>query len=166
MITVFFGQPSSGKTTLAREYALRLELDNPYICLEKIDGDSIRDLFLNQDYSKEGRIKNINRISDIAYYLQRNLMDDVVISAVYPYKQCRNYINFLNSNIAFPDPILWVYLHHTDERERDNYAVADFDTIEDNHQIKNLIKLNTTEHGIEECIEKVLSFRGSLSNLT
>lgn len=166
MITVFFGQPSSGKTTLAREYALRLLLENPYINLEKIDGDSIRDLFLNQDYSKEGRIKNINRISDIAYYLEYNLMDDVIISAVYPYTVCRNYLIFLNSNIAFSDPILWVYLHHTDERERDNYAVADFDTIEDNHQIKNLIKLNTTEHGIEDCIKKVLSFRRSLSDHT
>jgi adenylylsulfate kinase-like enzyme len=166
MITVFFGQPNSGKTTLARKYAMALELENTYIALEKIDGDNIRDLFLNGDYSKEGRIKNINRISDIAYYLQCTLMNEVVVSAVYPYKECRDYLNILNKNTPFSEPILWVYLYHTDIRERDNYAVADFDTIEDNHQIKNLIKINTTEHGIKECIEKVLSFRGSLSNLT
>lgn len=49
MITVFFGQPSSGKTTLANEYAMALELENPYIALEKIDGDNIRNLFLNTD---------------------------------------------------------------------------------------------------------------------
>jgi adenylylsulfate kinase-like enzyme len=164
MITVFFGQPNSGKTTLARKYALTIELKDPYIALEKIDGDNIRDLFLNKDFSKEGRIKNINRISDIAYYLQCTLMDDVVISAVYPYIECRDYLELLNKNIPFSDPILWVYLHHTDVRERDKYAVADFDTIEDNHQFKNLIKLNTTEYGIEECIEKVLSFRRSLPN--
>jgi len=164
MITIFFGQPNSGKTTLANKYALEIELKNPYISLEKIDGDGIRELFQNKDFSREGRIKNINRISDIAHYLQNTIMDDVVISAVYPYKECRDYITFLNSNIPFSDPILWVYLVHTDERERDKYAVADFDTIEDNHQFKNLIKLNTTEHGIEECIKKVLSFRRSLPN--
>ena len=166
MITVFFGQPNSGKTTLARNYALALELENPYIALEKIDGDNIRDLFQNKDFSKEGRIKNINRISDIAYYLQCTLMDDVVISAVYPYRECRDYLDLLNKNIPFSDPIFWVYLVHTDVRERDKYAVADFDTIEITNNLKNLIKLNTTEHGIEECIEKVLSFRGSLSNPT
>jgi hypothetical protein len=166
MITVFFGQPSSGKTTLARKYAMEIEFDYPYNSLEKIDGDNIRDLFLNKDFSKEGRIKNINRISDIAYYLQCSLMDDVVISAVYPYKECRDYLDLLNKNIPFSEPILWVYLVHTDVRERDKYAVADFDTIEDNHQIPNLIKINTTEHGIEECIKKVLSFRWSLSNPT
>jgi len=164
MITVFFGQPNAGKTTLARKYSLALELKNPYLNLEKIDGDTIRDMFKNKDFSKEGRIKNINRISDIAYYLQSSLMDDIVISAVYPYKECRDYLELLNKNIPFSDPILWVYLLHTDVRERDKYAVADFDIIEDNHQIKNLIKINTTEHGIEECIEKVLSFRRSLPN--
>lgn len=164
MITVFFGQPSSGKTTLANEYAMALELENPYIALEKIDGDNMRNLFLNTDYSKEGRIKNLNRISDIAHYLHATLMDDVVISAVYPYSDCRLHLYCLNKNIPFAEPILWVYLHHSDVRERDNFAVADFETIEDNHQIPNLIKINTTEHGIKECIEKVLSFRRSLSN--
>jgi adenylylsulfate kinase-like enzyme len=162
MITVFFGQPNSGKTTLARKYALELYLNDPYIKLDRIDGDDIRELFLNQDYSKEGRIKNINRISDISFYLQCTLMNEVVISAVYPYKESRDYLHKLNN--SYSEPILWVYLHHTDERERDNYAVSDFDTIEDNHQIPNLIKINTTEHGIEECIKKVLSFRRSLSD--
>jgi adenylylsulfate kinase-like enzyme len=166
MITVFFGQPNSGKTILARKYSLELCINDPYIKLDKIDGDCIRALFVNGDYSKEGRIKNINRISDIAYYLQCTLMNEVVVSAVYPYKECRDYLNILNKNTPFSEPILWVYLYHTDIRERDNYAVADFDTIEDNHQIPNLIKLNTTEHGIEECIKKVLSFRRSLSNRT
>jgi len=166
MITVFFGQPNSGKTTLARKYYLELLINDPYIKVDKIDGDDIRYLFLNQDYSKEGRIKNINRISDIAYYLQCTLMNEVVVSAVFPYKECRDYLDSLNKNIPFSEPILWIYLHHTDMRERDKYAVADFDTIEDNHQIPNLIKLNTTENGIEECIKKVLSFRGSLSNRT
>jgi len=164
MITIFFGQPNSGKTTLARKYAMEIEYDYPYNSLEKIDGDSIRDMFKNKDFSKEGRIKNINRISDIAFYLHTTLMDDVVISAVYPYAECRDYLNFLNNNSPLSEPIMWVYLVHTDERERDKYAVTDFDTIEDNHQIKNLIKINTTEHGIEECIQKVLSFRWSLSN--
>ena len=67
MIVVLFGQPCSGKTTLAKE----LKAYN-------IDGDKLRTVFTNKDYSKEGRIKNLNRASDIAHYLNQSV-DDIRI---------------------------------------------------------------------------------------
>ena len=51
MIIVLFGQPHSGKTTLAKQFPSS----------RTIDGDELRELFANKDYSKEGRIRNLNR---------------------------------------------------------------------------------------------------------
>jgi adenylylsulfate kinase len=79
MIIVLFGQPHSGKSTLAAE----LDAHN-------IDGDKLRELFSNKDYSREGRIKNLNRASDIAHYLN-SVGEPVVLSLVYPYKEARDY---------------------------------------------------------------------------
>jgi len=79
MIVVLFGQPHSGKTTLAQE----LEFEELYDY--HIDGDHLRTMFKNTNYSKEGRISNLNRASDIATYLHYN-GNDVVLSLVYPYR--------------------------------------------------------------------------------
>ena len=53
-----------------------------------IDGDQLRELFPNTDYSKEGRYKNIAKAFDIAKYLD-NSGNDVVISLVSPYRELR-----------------------------------------------------------------------------
>ena len=42
MIIVLFGQPHSGKSTLAKEFST----------YRNIDGDRLRELFTNKDYSK------------------------------------------------------------------------------------------------------------------
>ena len=68
MIVVLFGQPCSGKTTLAKE----LKAYN-------VDGDKLRTIFTNKDYSKEGRIKNLNRASDIAHYLNQSIDDGRIV---------------------------------------------------------------------------------------
>jgi adenylylsulfate kinase-like enzyme len=62
MIVVFYGQPSSGKTTLAKLLQETIFLQNqptPVI----IDGDEIRSIFKDTDYSKDGRLKNLKRIN-------------------------------------------------------------------------------------------------------
>ena len=84
MIIVLFGQPACGKTTLAKKIA-----ENDFI---HIDGDDLRDIFKNKDYSREGRIKNLNRASDIAKYLSYK-GSNVVLSLVYPYEEARKYFD-------------------------------------------------------------------------
>ena len=90
MIYLFTGQPGSGKTTLAKklQFWLQTEKKNWRKSVFHIDGDQLRELFPNTDYSKEGRYKNINKAFDIAKYLD-SCDNDVVISLVSPYRELR-----------------------------------------------------------------------------
>lgn len=139
MIIILFGQPHSGKSTLASILETKLPADN-------IDGDELRELFVNKDYSREGRIKNLNRASDIAHFLnyKNRQYVHVVLSLVYPYKETRDYLNNLT------DDVLWIYLHYEGERGREAYHVKDFelDLLEE-----NVLSLNTSRLNIDECID-------------
>ena len=90
MTYLFTGQPGSGKTTLAKKLQMWLQTDkkNWRKSVFHIDGDQLRELFPNTDYSKEGRYKNIGKAFDIAKYLDAS-GNDVVISLVSPYKELR-----------------------------------------------------------------------------
>jgi adenylylsulfate kinase-like enzyme len=90
MIYLFTGQPGSGKTTLAKKLQFWLQTDkkNWRKSVFHIDGDQLRELFPNKDYSKEGREKNIQKAFDIAKYLD-DCGNDVVISMVSPYIEMR-----------------------------------------------------------------------------
>ena len=138
MIIVLFGQPHSGKTTLAKELS-----DNSVF--HNIDGDVVRDVFKNKDYSREGRIKNLNRASDIAVYLDLSKESDVVLSLVYPYKEARDYLNSLSDNVK------WVYLHYEGERGREKFHVDDFELYSE----ENILSLDTSKYSIYECINKI-----------
>lgn len=118
MILVLFGQPHSGKSTLAKY--LKAYLKDSNIVYSHVDGDELRSLFKNKDYSKEGRIKNLQKASDIGHYLS-SVIQVVILSLVYPYKEAREYLNELNSEV------MWVYLHYEGERGREEYHVEDFD---------------------------------------
>lgn len=135
MITVLFGQPHSGKSTIAKQ----LKGHN-------IDGDNLRELFSNKDYSKEGRIKNLNRASDIAIYLD-SLGYSVILSLVYPYKEAREYLNNLCNEVK------WIYLTYDEKRGRESFHVEDFDY----PSKENVLHLNTSKLSIEECVNKIKS---------
>jgi GTPase SAR1 family protein len=149
MIVVLFGQPHSGKTTLANN--LRgLWSDGESSLQNWIDGDGVRSIFKNHDFSKEGRIANLNRISDIATFLNYT-QGDVIVSAIYPYLEARNYLNSLN-----PDDVAWIYLHYHEIRGREKYHVTDFDLpIESND---DFLSLNTSVDGIATCAIKIDEF--------
>ena len=143
MIIVLFGQPHSGKTTLAKQFP----------SCKNIDGDELRELFANKDYSREGRIRNLNRASDIAHYLHRH-GNNIVLSLVYPYKECRDYLRSLEPEVKF------VYLHYSGERGREQFHVKDFelDLLEE-----NVWTLNTSELSEEECIKQIYEYVGEKS---
>ena len=125
MITVLFGQPHSGKSTIAKQ----LKGHN-------IDGDNLRELFSNKDYSKEGRIKNLD---SIGY--------NVILSLVYPYKEAREYLNNLCNEVK------WIYLTYDEKRGRESFHVEDFDY----PSKENVLHLNTSKLSIEECVNKIKS---------
>ena len=82
MIFCFTGQPGSGKTTLGK--ALVGKMNNTF----HIDGDDLRGLSANVDYSEQGRINNIRTAQSIAMYLD-NKSQNVVVSVIAPYKWLR-----------------------------------------------------------------------------
>ena len=144
MIIVLFGQPHSGKTTLANE--LRGYFDS--YTTDCIDGDQLREIFKNKDFSREGRLKNLQKASDIAAYLDWN-DKDVIVSVVYPYKEARDYLNSLAEDVK------WIYLHYSGERGREAFHVKDFelDLLEE-----KVLTLNTSDLSIDECINQIKTY--------
>lgn len=143
MIVVLFGQPHSGKTTLAKKLIFE---NNDF----HIDGDALRDLFKNKDYSKNGRINNLNRASDIATYLDFTTDKNVILSLVYPYKEAREYLDSISANVK------WVYLTYDLNRGRESFHVKDFDIPD----YKANLHLNTDTLTEEECINQIKLYVG------
>ena len=71
MIFWFTGQPGSGKTTLGK--ALIEKLGEAF----HIDGDDLRGLSANVDYSEQGRIQNIRTAQSIAMFLDNKGHNEV-----------------------------------------------------------------------------------------
>lgn len=138
MILVLFGQPHSGKSTIANEILTRT---SNYV---NIDGDKLRELFVNKDYSREGRIKNLNRASDIAHFIN-STGKNVVLSLVYPYKETRDYLNSLTEDVC------WVHLTYTGERGREGYHVQDFDVPSE----EKVLHLDTSSLPLNLCTEMI-----------
>lgn len=143
MIIVLFGQPHSGKSTLAKILQNKFSAHN-------IDGDNLRTLFKNQDYSKQGRIQNLNRASDIAHYLNNTELEYVILSLVYPYKESREYLNKLSNDVK------WIYLTYDGQRGRENFHVEDFDFPND----EIFLHLKTSELTIDDSVEQILNYVG------
>jgi adenylylsulfate kinase-like enzyme len=148
MIIVFFGQPHSGKTTLAENMQRELFLIDGK-SYPTVDGDEIRRIFANKDFSKEGRLKNLNRISDISTFLA-DKYGTVLVSAVYPIKEARTYFESIYNDI------IWVYLSYDGERGRESFHVKDYEIPD--FEVKNLITINTSKNAINECLQQILSF--------
>ena len=139
-LVALLGPSGCGKTTLAR----KLSNDQTW----NIDGDSLRALFKNTNYGREGRMQNLNRASDIAHYLS-STGTNVVLSLVYPYKEAREYLNSLTRDIK------WIYLSYNEPRGREKFHVADFDlpTPEE-----NVLSLNTDRFTIKQCVTLIKDY--------
>ncbi len=122
MIYLFTGQPGSGKTTLAKKLQFWLQTDkkNWRKSVFHIDGDQLRELFPNTDYTKEGRYRNITKAFDIAKYLD-NCGNDVVISLVSPYRELREK---LKSECKVQE----IYCHTKKMRGREDKFALDYES--------------------------------------
>jgi len=146
MIYWFTGQPSHGKTVLATKLVNYLNNENN-INTFHVDGDNLRALTLNKDFSKQGRIDNVIGAQKIAHYLH-NEGYNAVVSLVSPYKWQREELkSLLKSNV------LEFYIHTTEPRERDQFRVAEYEA-----PILNFIDIDTTIDTPEESFERILSF--------
>ena len=141
MIYWFTGQPAAGKTILADMLKKKLLFD-----AYRIDGDEMRDLFTNKDYSIKGRIANIDSAQKISHYLH-NQGADVIVSLVSPYiDQREEFKKILRDNL------IEIYVHTTDARERDHFKAEAYIAPKD-----NFIDIDTTNDTPEQSYKKLLS---------
>ena len=154
MVLWFTGQPGSGKTTLTNRF-----IEDKLIGFMKIqpvrivhiDGDDLRDVLDNKDYSEKGRRKNIQFAIDMT-----KVLDDkgfiVIVSLVSPYRDMREKLKS-NRNIAE------FYLHTTDIRGKEDYFVEDYEP-----PLHNYVDI-TTDKTIEECLDEVLNVYRQMATL-
>jgi adenylylsulfate kinase len=138
MVIWLTGQPGSGKTSICKE----ILTDRPGFF--HIDGDHLRDLFDNKDYSEQGRRKNIELGQQIAHYLHNEGLN-VLVSLVSPYKDQRDkFKKKLGNNL------IEVYVHTSEIRGRENFFVKDYDP-----PTEDFIDLDTTNITVYECVNKI-----------
>jgi adenylylsulfate kinase-like enzyme len=139
----FTGQPGAGKTTLSNGLMNRLSLVN----FIHIDGDDIRDIFQNKDYSENGRRQNIQRAQDIAQFLNAK-GNNVIVSLVSPYKDQRD-------NFKKNPNVVEIYVHTDEIRGREQFHVQNYEP-----PTENFIEINTTNTTVDECVEKIIKYVG------
>ena len=143
MIYWFTGQPGSGKTVLA-DLLKKKALPHAF----RIDGDEMRELFANKDYSEKGRRANIDAAQKIAHYLH-NQGKDVIVSLVSPYLDQREEFKY---NLDFWQ-VKEIYVHYDKEkgeRGRENYHVEDF-----GKPRGNFLNIDTSIDTPEESLVKI-----------
>jgi adenylylsulfate kinase len=142
MIYWFTGQPCAGKTVLSRYLQSHLKM-KPFL----IDGDDLRDLTTNKDYSINGRVNNVNTAQKIAHYLH-NQGKDVIVALVSPYIDQREDFKKL-----LGDSIKEIYVHTSEERERDHWKATAYIAPQE-----NFIDIDTTDDTPEESLQKILKY--------
>jgi adenylylsulfate kinase-like enzyme len=125
------GQPGAGKTTLAKWMEAHFAGKGVIV-----DGDDIRAIFDNKDYSEAGRRKNIELAQNIAkfYHHKGNV---AIVSLVSPYKDQRDYFKE-----TMGDNIQEIYVHTSSIRGREQFHVANYEA-----PTENFVGIDTTSQG-------------------
>ncbi len=140
MIYWFTGQPGHGKTVLGKLLIEKMG-DNFF----HVDGDHLREIFNNKDYSEQGRRKNIDLAQKISHYLHIQ-GKGVVVSLVSPYRDQREeFKNLMGENL------LEMYVHTEEERGREKFHVKNYEP-----PLENFIDIDTTIDEPEDSIVKII----------
>jgi len=147
MIYNFIGQPHAGKTTLALHLKNVLEKVNPEKKVFLVDGDILRKIINNKDYSEQGRRQNITTAYNIARYLDADDDKDVIIAVVSPFFDLREKLKLESNAIE-------IFVHTTNIRGRENFHVENYEFPE-----TNFIDIDTTDvdelTSVNELLEKI-----------
>ena len=141
MIYWFTGQPGHGKTTLAE--ALIAQLRRLGYAPHHIDGDDLRNITYNKDYSEDGRIKNVSNAQNIARYLS-NKGKVVVVSLIAPYRSMRE-------ELKSSSEMTEIYVHTDEIRGREQNHVENYEA-----PLENFIGLDTGTTSVENCVKHIL----------
>lgn len=134
MIIILTGQPHSGKTTISNYLKKAIEVSFPHRKVYQIDGDELRLVLDNKDYSEQGRRKNIETAHAIAKYLQReSIKNDVIISLVSPYRDLREKLKYEYDCVEF-------YIRTSEIRGREKFHVENYEI-----PLENFTEVDTTD---------------------
>jgi len=142
MIYWFTGQPGAGKTSIAEVLINKLPKNTFHV-----DGDDLREIFNNKDYSETGRRKNIELAQHITHFLH-NKGTNVVVSLVSPYRDQRE-----EFKQKIGDDIIEIYVHTENLRGREDFHVKNYE-----EPLENFLDMDTSDVIIETCVNKILVY--------
>ena len=156
----FTGLSGSGKSTIADRVAA--DLVSRGLRVERLDGDSVRNIFPNTGFTRAERDEHIRRIGFLASTLEKNGVF-VVASFVSPYEDARRFVrnlcrNFIEVHVATP-------LEECERRDAKGlYArarrgeIANFTGISDPYEppVRPELVLDTTQISVDQAGRMVL----------
>ena len=148
------GLPCSGKTTIAKELAR-------HIHAEILDGDDIRKIIKNMDFSLEGRKNHMMSVAEFASILSK--YNNVIVSLVSPIKSVREEIKKRYPNLTE----IFIYADIDTCKKRDvkgMYKLAlegkikNFTGVDDIYEEPDFstTMVDTTKMTPDECVKKIL----------
>jgi adenylylsulfate kinase len=132
------GQAGSGKTTLSNEIARLVK--NPIL----IDGDELREIFVNKDYSEEGRRKNITNAYNIARFLDKKGFTPI-IALISPYLDLRE-------DLKSQAEVAEIYLTTSQIRGREKFFAPNYVAPSENFLAVD------TDLDLESCTNNILLY--------
>lgn len=156
------GLSGSGKTTIAKALLAKLKSEGHSAMI--LDGDEIRDIFKNNGFDKEARIKHNQDVGKMAVYLQSQGIIPI-ISLISPYAEARDYVRSISKDFTE----IYVNTPLTVCEERDvkglykkvrNGEIKDFTGIHDSAPYEapkapEMI-MNTQGVTVDDCVNQIL----------
>lgn len=141
----FTGQPGAGKTELANCLRDKLTIENVDTAkIVVIDGDDIRSLYHNTDYSIQGRRANVDFVQKLCSFLIKNDITPIVCM-VSPFA-CQRH-GFISKNDGVE-----IFVHCNEIRGREKYHVEYFERPVLNSKA---IEINTTSKTVQQSFEEL-----------
>lgn len=141
MIYWFIGQPGAGKTTLA--LALQSALQGHGQPVVHLDGEFMREVTDNQDFTEPGRIRNILAGQRLAAKLHADGIT-VVASFVSPYRALREEFKRTGA-------VVEIYVHTTEIRGKEARFATGFEP-----PLSGFVDMDTTNIPVASCIARIL----------
>jgi len=158
------GLSGAGKTTMAKALVEKLQSQGHSAMV--LDGDEIRDIFKNNGFDKEARVKHNQDVGKMAVYLQSQGIIPIV-SLISPYAEARDYVRGISKD--FTEVYVSTSINECERRDVKGLykkvrsgEIKDFTGIHDSAPYeapKNPeINLDTQHLNVDDCVNNILKY--------